>query len=254
MVAMAPDQVGQADAPAPEDDGVSEHDDIDDDLEPARDEARDDAATDARATGTLTRARFGLVPVAVLGILVLVAVGFGAFQWRHAHDLGDRQDERAAAGKAAGQFGEALLTYDYKELNAARDRVLALATDRFGQEYTTDFVGALSEAIVKLQATSMATVRDVFLSDVQRDTARAIVTLDSEINSSAGTRRTTSSYLDMALVKQNGAWKIDSVISVAAMDQSTTPPGGATTTVPGATTVPSDSTTTAPLIPVTPGG
>jgi Mce-associated membrane protein len=240
MVAMAPDDAVKAADDVAVD---TDEDDKRDDSPPVADPPDDDVAGEPR------RARRGWLLPAVLAVVALVAVGFGGFQWRHAHDLGDREQVRTEVGRIAGLFGEALLSYDYNDLATARDRVLTHATDRFGQEYTTAFTGGLETAITKLQATSTATVRDVYLADVERDTARAIVTLDSEVRSTAGTRRTVSSYLDMALVHQNGEWKVDSVTSVAALDQTTTPTGtdSSTTTVPGA------PTTTAPLVP-TPNG
>jgi Mce-associated membrane protein len=258
MVAMAPDDaVTAADDAAGGTDADDERstDDGSKADEPAPDvHADEDEVVDVGVAldvplAPAPRPRRGWVLPVVLAVIALAAVGFGGFQWRHAHDLGDRESVRSEVGRVAGLFGEALLSYDYNDLATARDRVLAHATDRFGQEYTTAFTGGLETAITKLQATSTATVRDVYLADVERDTARAIVTLDSEVRSTAGTRRTVSSYLDMALVHQNGQWKVDSVTSVAALDQTTTPSGtdSSTTTVPGA------PTTTAPLVP-TPSG
>ena len=241
MVPMAPDDA----VTATDDDAVDDTSDTD------AAGAVDDRTGSAEAVAAVAprRGRGGWVLPAVLAVVAVVAVGIGGFQWRHAHDLGDRETVRTEVGRIAGLFGEALLSYDYNDLVTARDRVLAHATDRFGQEYTTAFTGGLESAITKLQATSTATVRDVYLADVEHDTARAIVTLDSEVRSTAGTRRTVSSYLDMALVHQNGQWKVDSVTSVAALDQTTTPSGtdSSTTTVPGA------PTTIAPLVP-TPSG
>ncbi len=180
------------------------------------------------------------LPLALLvatDVLVVVAVVIAVWQWRRADDLADTESTRRDIAAAAGAFGEALLTYDHEDLTTARDRVIALATDRFAEEYTAAFTGGLAEAITDLQATSDASVRDVYVTDVVDDSAKAVVTLDSEVNSTAGTRRTINSYLDMTLLRVGGEWRIDSVTSVAALDQETTPAdGGAPVPLPDATT------------------
>jgi len=200
------------------------------------------------------------LPLALGAVLVLVVAGL-IVEWRHASNLDHRVNGYAASDttrreveEVASQFGEALLTYDYNDLSSARSRVLALSTAAFGQQYTTEFTGGLDVAITKLQATSKATVDSVYVGDILSDTAKAIVTLDSEVHSSAGTRRTIGSYLDLTLKRENGSWKVDTVTSVAALDQQTIAPDGSV--VDSSSTTP---TTVAPAPPDTsasspPGG
>jgi Mce-associated membrane protein len=192
-------------------------------------------------------------PLWTIGLAVLLAIALATIfiQWRHTSDLDRRVNglqsadaTRRDVATAAGTFGEALLSYDYSDLNAARTRVLALATDSFGQQYTTAFTGGLDVAITKLKATSKATVDSVYISDLIGDTAKAVVTLDSEVHSTAGTRRTVGSYLDLTLKRENGAWKVDTVTSVAALDQQTIAPDGTVTS--------SDATTSSTVVPGVP--
>ena len=210
------------------------------------------------ASGAPSRPARGPRPVALVALAVVLAVAVVTIvvQWRHTADLDRRVRDLQSAdatrrdiASAAGSFGEALLSYDFSDLNAARERVLALATDAFGQQYTTAFTGGLDVAITKLQATSKATVDDVYVSDAIGDTAKAVVTLDSEVHSTAGTRRTVGSYLDLTLKRENGAWKVDTVTSVAALDQQTIAPDGtvsdsATTPSTVVPDVPASTTTT----------
>lgn len=181
------------------------------------------------------RRRWAVPVTAVLALLFVGASAVALVQWRRADDLRAGEDERRAVASAAGRFGQALLSYDFDDLTTARGRVLALATDRFAKEYTTAFTGGLDDAITKLQARSQASVRDVYVTDVIGDSARAVVTLDSEVRSTAGTRRTVSSYLDMTLVRQGGRWRIDTVTSVAALDQKTTSATTSTTSTTSTT-------------------
>ncbi|MBA2282082.1 MAG: hypothetical protein H0W25_12765 [Acidimicrobiia bacterium] len=142
-------------------------------------------------------------------------------------DLDDAEVGRTEVADVAGRFGVALLTYDYQDLNAARQRVLALATDRFGREYTDAFVNGLDDAITQFEAVADATLVDVYVGAIEGDAAQVVVTLDSQVQSTEGTRRTVSSYLDLRLVREAGAWRVDVATSLAALDEQTTPaPGG----------------------------
>ncbi len=105
--------------------------------------------------------------------------------------------------------------------------MLALATDRFGREYTDAFVNGLDDAITQFEAVADATLVDVYVGAIEGDAAQVVVTLDSQVQSTEGTRRTVSSYLDLRLVREAGAWRVDVATSLAALDEQTTPaPGG----------------------------
>ena len=217
------------------------------------DESRSDPRAAAAGASPPAAPRSGSrLTIALGAVLVLALVTIG-LEWRHARDLDHRlgQLESTEATRrdiqtVAGAFGQALLTYDFNDLNAARTSVLALATQSFGQQYTTAFTGGLDVAITKLQASSKATIDSVYVADVLSDTAKAIVTLDSEVHSSAGTRRTIGSYLDLTLKREDGKWKVDTVTSVAALDQQTIAPDGTVTDDSAST-----STTVVPAVPDT---
>ncbi|MFC5751443.1 hypothetical protein [Actinomadura rugatobispora] len=187
--------------------------------------ADDDAPGDrggrrARLPGraTLTRAVFALV--------LLASVVTAGLQWHQADQAatveGDRRDVRARAG----EFGQALLSYDHRNLQAARNRVLSLASEDFAKTYDVAFTGGLESVITRLKADATATVRSVYLGDIDDSTARAIVVMDSEVRSSAGTRRVLGSHLDMRLVRKGERWRVTEVTSVGAADESMTDPNG----------------------------
>ncbi len=173
--------------------------------------------------------------VVLLAVLAMLAMVMAAVEWRRAEVLANSRDQRRAVERAASAFGQALLTYDFNDLAAARSRVTSLATDRFSQEYSGALAGGLDTAITRLKAVSNATVKDVYVAEPTDDTAHAVVTLDSEVKSTAGTRQTVSSYLELSLLRQGGQWKVDVVTSIGALDRRNT----ATTT-----TVPAPSSTT----------
>ncbi|MEW2355549.1 hypothetical protein [Spirillospora sp. NPDC029432] len=161
------------------------------------------------------------------GVLVLAAsVVTAGLQWKAADDAARREADRTAVRDRAGRFGQALLSYDHTNLQAARTKVLSLASDDFAKTYDVAFTGGLEGVITKLKATATATVRDVYLEDVDEASAKAVVVMDSEVRSTAGTRRVLGSYLDMRLARQGGRWRITEVTSIGAVNESMTDPKG----------------------------
>ncbi|MCD0449366.1 hypothetical protein LO762_09210 [Actinocorallia sp. API 0066] len=157
----------------------------------------------------------------VLGVLVLVAaLAVAGWQWRTAADLAAKEDTRARISSVAGRFGAALLSYRHGDLAAARARVLALATADFGRTYEVAFTETLQSTITELRADATATVRVVYVTGGDDGTARAVVVMDSQVKSSAGTRNVTGSYLQMDLVEQKGDWKVSAVNSIGAVNES----------------------------------
>ena len=148
--------------------------------------------------------------VAVLVFTSTLAV----LQWRRADRLATGESARNAVLASAGRFGVALFTYDYKDLPAARAKVVALATARFAQGYRTATAPAQDEAIVRLKAEESARLAGVFTTNVHSGRAGAVVIVRTTVQSTEGTRTTVSS-LQMALVRQGGQqWKVDTVKAI----------------------------------------
>ena len=200
-------------------------------MPPVTDPAVDDERVADAPTGRPWRA-----VAVVLAVLVVLAAATAGVEWRRASDSSAKESTRHNVEAAAGGFAEALLSYDYTDLVGARDRVVALATDTFAQQYTAGFSEGLGNQITSLQATAKATIRTVYVSDVTGDSAKAVVAVDTEVHSSSSTQRHLGQYLDLALVRQGGRWRVDTVTYLGSLDDQTSPAAGSTTT----------STTTAP--------
>ncbi|WP_103937136.1 hypothetical protein [Thermomonospora echinospora] len=162
-----------------------------------------------------------LTRAAVLIALVASVITAG-LQWHQADQAEQREADRRAVRARAGEFGQALLSYDHRNLQAARNRVLSLASDDFAKTYDAAFTGGLEGVIAKLKADATATVRAVYLGDIEGSTARAIVVMDSEVHSSAGTRRVLGSHLDMRLTRTGERWRVTEVTSIGAADETMT--------------------------------
>ena len=176
------------------------------------DDAGDEAAESERAP---SRRRTGRALAVVLALVALGAVVAAVSLWTSRADLQDDVDRRDEIASVAGRFAEALLSYDHEDLDASRSEVRDLATSEFADEYVDAFDAGLGGQIESLEATSSATIREVFVSSSTGDTARAVVIADTEIESDAGSRATVGTYLDISLVRLDGRWQVDDVSSVA---------------------------------------
>lgn len=121
----------------------------------------------------------------------------------------DRQD-RQAVEEVAGRLATALSTYDYRDFEATKRRVLSLSTGAFATEYERA-VGALRSLIDQTKATSEATVGDVFVGNLGDGKASAIVVIEIRASGVGGPRVSVDNYVDLSLVKVEGEWKVDGV-------------------------------------------
>ncbi|GGO80699.1 hypothetical protein [Nonomuraea cavernae] len=181
-----------------------------------------EATEGGEATGRVrvTRAR---VMGALAAMLTAALAATAVLQWvsaDRAHDaLARLESERALrleVSGAASSFGQSLLSYDYQDLQTTRSTLMAQATGDFLTTYDEAFGGAMAQVIVKLKAVSRATVREVYLSDVDEATAHAIVVVDQQVNTAEAIRSVTGSHLKVTLVKEKGVWKVQEVTVLGA--------------------------------------
>lgn len=142
-----------------------------------------------------------------LGVALVFMTTFGLLQWRRASGLNHTATLRRSAAATAGQFASTLYTYDSADLPGARARVLRLATQEFGRRYDAT-QGPEQAAIAKLKAREAGRVTGVFLTDVVRNRAAAVVIVNTLIEA-ADQRRTGVTYLDVALLHGPTGWKVD---------------------------------------------
>ncbi|MFI7418398.1 hypothetical protein [Nonomuraea sp. NPDC049684] len=169
---------------------------------------------------------------ALAAVLVAAVAAVAVLQWigasRARDALARLESERALrlqVSDAASAFGQALLSYDYKDLQSTRSTLSAQATGDFQATYDAAFGGAMSQAIVQLKAVSRAKVREVYLTDADADadadaaTAHAIVVVDQQVNTAQAIRTVHDSHLKITLVKQKGAWKVQDVTVLGAASE-----------------------------------
>ncbi|MER6576222.1 hypothetical protein [Nonomuraea sp. NPDC001023] len=189
-----------------------------------------EAAGDGPVSGTAAGGRFTRTRVfgALAAMLAAAVAATAVLQWIDASRARDAlarlESERALrleVSGAASAFSQALLSYDYKDLQSTRSTLSAQATGDFQATYDAAFGGAMSQVIVKLKAVSQAKVREVYLADADEATAHAIVVVDQQVNTAQAIRSVKDSHLKITLVKQKGAWKVQdvTVLGAASEDQ-----------------------------------
>ncbi len=184
---------------------------------PVGDEASEEEAPGEEATAdaeakqpsrTAFRAAVSLAVVFFIG--TVVAALFAAQQHRQ---LQQSRDARAGVEQVSSRFASAVLTYDYRDLDKTKKAVLALSTGKFRTDYDQNFSG-LSALFTTTKGQSTATVKDVFVSAIEHDTATSIVVLDERGQGISGQRLNVDWYLRLSLVKVKGQWRVDDLINL----------------------------------------
>ena len=154
--------------------------------------------------------RTAVVLAVVFFIGTVVAVVFAAQQHRQ---LQQSRDARAGVEQVASRMTSALLTYDYRDLDKTKQAVLRLATGKFRTDYNQNF-GGLASLFTTTKGQSTATVKDVFVSGIDHNTATAIVVFDERTQGTSGQHLNVDLYLRLSLVKVNGQWRVDDVTNL----------------------------------------
>ncbi|WP_431893476.1 hypothetical protein [Nonomuraea sp. bgisy101] len=185
---------------------------------------------DARRRGAGGGARWrGMAIGAVLALVLATAGVTAVVQWISADRLQSRlapleHDRllRLDVSGAASAFATTLLSYDYKDLQTTRGKVIAMTAGDFLATYDEAFGGPMEQVIVKLEAVSKATVREVYLSEVDDASAKALVSVDQQVTSKEAVRNVLGTHLKMVMIKQKGVWKVSDVTVLGAAKETET--------------------------------
>jgi len=147
----------------------------------------------------------------------------------------DGQAREDALRRSASAVGTALLSYDYHDPNGNREAVSALSTGSFRTEYEQTFDQGLGQLIQKVKATAVATVKDIYVSKIDRDGGQAIVVADVTTKGPSGTHTLYDQYVLLSFVRSGGKWKVDDVTDLNfaqanALSGGNTPSGSTTST------------------------
>jgi hypothetical protein len=193
------------------------------------DESRDEVPDGPEEKAAPSRAM--VRNLAVLGIIFFLAtVAMAVVAAGQHRQLQRTRDTRSGIENIASRFASAVLTYDYRDLDKTKQAVLGLSTGKFRTDYEQNFTG-LSALFTSTKGQSTATVKDVFVSGVENNTASAIVVLDERGQGTSGQRLNVDWYLRLSLVKVQGTWRVDDLINLNFAGQGPTAvPGQSTPT------------------------
>jgi hypothetical protein len=174
--------------------------------------------------------------------LFLAAAIVAGLEWRrsdHLHGQVGRlttqlQTEKDVAAAARG-LADAVLSYDAAHLDQTRKRVDRFSTPDFSKYWQQTFLTSKAGEIVALQAVATANVKDVYVSSVDGNDAKAVVVADFQVKSKTGTTDVSNTYLQLQLKRQSGQWKVNNLTLVIGPSQSQTPapsPAAPPTTAP----------------------
>jgi Mce-associated membrane protein len=167
-------------------------------------------AVPAAASGAPRR---WIVPAAVF-VLVLVVLVVAVVATVQRQELAAERDDRQEIERVSGELAAALLTYDFEDLDASRDRVLARSTGKFRKEYEDAFESGLRTLLTETKATSRGTVTDIFVGDIEDSTASSIVVANAVADGTSGRRASLASYIQLDLVEVDGRWRVDGVTNL----------------------------------------
>ncbi|ACZ85969.1 hypothetical protein [Streptosporangium roseum] len=162
---------------------------------------------------------------AVAAVLFAATATAAVWFWTTADRLAEEKAERVAVAARAGEFAVALQTYDYANLQAYRDQVFAISGEDFEKTYDEAF-SPLEGVITSMRANSSASVRGVYVAEVTEGRAKAITVVDSQVTSTAGTRRMLGTYMELGLIKTGGEWKVNDATVMGAAEELVTDPNG----------------------------
>jgi Mce-associated membrane protein len=179
-----------------------------------------------------------LTAVALAGFFLLLAVVMSIVAASVQDERDQADDEREAVARSAGETVAALFSYDHSDPEASRERVARLAGQPIVDQYDEQFTPLL-EALSDIDFVSRATVKDVYVSEIDDGQAAAIVVADLEVTSTAGLRQLDNAYTRVGLAETEGRWVVVEVQAIDFAQVRDDLTGGGV--VPG---TPSESTTT----------
>lgn len=165
--------------------------------------------------------------LAILGVLatasVVLAVVLGV-------NLNDRSDDAGSFdpgdGTAAASVAEravaAVLAYDYRSLEADRDRALTFLTPEYQKTYERIFDGLINgtdEApggAVKTKAVVAANVLSTAIVDADENTVRVLVFVDQQPTTNGKQQALLANRVVATMVQRDGTWLLDKLDPLSA--------------------------------------
>ncbi len=154
-----------------------------------------------------------------LAVLLVVAVGVAAFYGREVRRNSEVAEARAAAPATAERAAKAVLSYDYRRLDADQERAKDYLTPSYAKEFEKTFA-LLKEnqdgspgAAVQTKAVVTASVAGSGVVDAEADTVRVLVFVNQTSRKAGTDPRVFQNRVAMTMKKRDGKWLVNDVKS-----------------------------------------
>lgn len=192
-------------------------------VEPAEtSEGRRTAAMLAALTSTLGLAILAVLTTAALVLAVVLAVDeFGGPDSDSSVTSFDPADGTAASSVAERAVA-AVLGYDYRRLEADRDRALTFLTPEYQKTYEKIFDGLINGTeqapggAIKTKAVVTSTVRSTAVVDADEDTVRVLVFVDQQPTTNGKQQPVLANRVVATMVRSDGTWLLDNLDPLSA--------------------------------------
>ncbi|MGN6577726.1 MAG: hypothetical protein ACTHKG_18795 [Nocardioides sp.] len=162
-----------------------------------------------------------MAALALLAVVLLVLAagpfidGMGWQDYRTVQAQAEIDQARRQAPAAAERAAEAILSYDYKTLEADRDAAAALMTPSYRKQYLDTFDSLVMDAAKERKAHVEANVRASGVSQAGADRVEVLLFVNQTTTSTAnsGEPQTALNRVMFSMVRSGGAWRVDDITS-----------------------------------------
>lgn len=180
-------------------------------------DADDGDADDGAVPSGRSVPSWALAILAVLTVAALIVAGL--FWWQH-HQQGAIDDARQEAPAAAERALPAVLAYDYRHLDADRDRAARFLTTKYRKEYITTFDKLIASPgkgqpgpAEKVKAVVTANVVGTSVVDAEKDVAQVLVFVNQVTKKGKADPVIAQNRVSLTMVKSDNSWLIDNIKS-----------------------------------------
>jgi Mce-associated membrane protein len=188
---------------------------------PPADAEPTETSTDQRSGGLL--GRLAAIPTLVLALLAVVTVAaivLATVVGLRLHDRVEVFNAGPDASSAAERALTSVLSYDYRHMEADRDRAARFLTPSYRKQYVKNFDDLLTKGpdgspgpAEKTQAVVTADVLDAAVVDAEKDRVRVIVFVNQSSVKAGGQPTTFQDRVVATMVRRDGSWLVDNIKS-----------------------------------------
>jgi Mce-associated membrane protein len=179
------------------------------------------SAEPSRSGGVLGRlAAIPTLVLALLAVLVVAAIVLATVVGLRLHDRVQVFNAGPDASAAAERALTSVLSYDYRHMEADRDRAARFLTPSYRKQYVKNFDDLLTKGpngspgpAEKTQAVVTADVLDTAVVDAESGRVRVIVFVNQSSVKAGGQPTTFQDRVVATMVERDGSWLVDNIKS-----------------------------------------